>query len=807
MDHMEHVYGTYNVLLIFISYIIAVAAAYSALDLAGRVNRSIGRVRQLWLLCGAMSMGLGIWSMHFVGMLAFKLPVQVSYDVTLVVLSVLFAAAGSYIALYVVCRAVMGAKELVTGGLLMATSICAMHYTGMAAMKIEIDYDPIWVGLSIVVALTASLAALYLIFKLGREEGSSAVSYKLGSGMLMGAAIAGMHYIGMEAASFHIDHLDTQSNWDIEPGMLAYLIAFSTLAMLGVTMFGAYVSRRLVQKDSAIQESEVWYRSLYNNNSDGIIAVDLEGRIIDFNPAVKDILGLKLENHKNSSIFSLNFPEEFRTAWDTRAYARYSMAYTREDGFTFELVVMHVPVVINDTQTGLYILLKDVTEEKRAQLQIEHLAYHDELTGLPNRRRFNQLLRELIEDSKRSGGGFAMMVLDLDRFKMINDSLGHTNGDIFLQEMSGRINKSIAQEAVTLSRLGGDEFTLLCHGMTDEQEISKLAERVIKAISVPYRLKDNDFYVTASIGIAVYPVHGDDGEKLLRNADAAMYEVKRVGKNGFQFFSTALNEELQEKLELEGDLRKALERGELQLFYQPQMRATDNQMIGVEALIRWHHPVKGVISPGLFIPIAEDTGIIYDIGTWVLRTACQQMKAWHDAGGPLIPVSVNLSSQQFHQSNLVELICGILDETGLEPHYLELEITESMMMDAALSTGVLNELNRLGIRISLDDFGTGYSSLSYLKLFPIHKLKIDRSFITDITHNDNDKALVATIIAMAQNLNMNVIAEGIETKDQLDFLTANDCQEIQGYYFSRPLSAADVEKAFFEPQRHIESLM
>lgn len=807
MNHTEHVYGTYNVLLIFISYIIAVTASYSALDLAGRVNRSSGRVRQLWLLCGSMSMGLGIWSMHFVGMLAFKLSVHVSYDIGWVILSVLFAAVGSYIALYVVCRAVMGRRELIMGGLLMAAAITAMHYTGMAAMNIEIEYHPLWVGMSIVVALSASLAALYLIFKLGRDETSSHFKYKLCSGLLMGAAIAGMHYIGMEAASFHVEHPVPESELDIEPDMLAYLIAVSTLVMLAVTMFGAYVSRRLVQKDSAIQESEVWYRSLYNNNGDGIIAVDLDGRIIDFNPAVTDMIGLKLEDYKNGSVFRLNFPPVFRETWEARSYSRYTMTYTRQDGFPFELKVAHVPVVIDDRQVGLYILLKDVTEEKRAQLQIEHLAYHDELTGLPNRRRFNQLLRDLIEESKASGGGFAMMVLDLDRFKMINDSLGHTYGDIFLQEMSGRINRSIIGETVMLSRLGGDEFTLLYRGKTNEQEIGELAERIIKAISVPYRLKDNDFLVTASIGVAVYPVHGDDGEKLLRNADAAMYEVKRAGKNGFQFFSRALNDELQEKLELEGDLRKALERKELTLFYQPQMRASDTQMIGVEALIRWQHPVKGIISPGLFIPIAEETGIIYDIGNWVLRTACQQMKVWHEAGGPLIPVSVNLSSQQFHQSNLVESIQAILNETGLAPQYLELEITESMMMDAALSTGVLNDLNRLGIRISLDDFGTGYSSLSYLKLFPIHKLKIDRSFITDITHNENDKALVATIIAMAQNLNMNVIAEGIETKDQLDVLTANDCQEIQGYYFSQPLSAAEVEKAFFEPHRQTESMM
>ena len=277
--------------------------------------------------------------------------------------------------------------------------------------------------------------------------------------------------------------------------------------------------------------------------------------------------------------------------------------------------------------------------------------------------------------------------------------------------------------------------------------------------------------------------------------------MKKKGKNGYQYYSAELNDKLVNKIELEGDLRKAVEQGELELYYQPQIRAEDEQMIGIEALVRWNHPTKGVLSPGIFIPIAEETGIIYELGTWVLREACRQMRKWHLAGGPLIPVSVNLSSQQFHQPYLADYVKDILRETGLEPHFLELEITESMMMDASVSTPILNQLNEFGVRISLDDFGTGYSSLSYLKMFPIHKVKIDRSFIRDITENDNDKAIVSTIISMAQHLNMEVIAEGIETKAQLDILTEKDCEKIQGYYFSRPLSAIDVEEGFFIPSR------
>jgi diguanylate cyclase (GGDEF)-like protein len=453
-------------------------------------------------------------------------------------------------------------------------------------------------------------------------------------------------------------------------------------------------------------------------------------------------------------------------------------------------------------------LIKDITEETQAQQNIRHQALHDPLTGLPNRRKLDEVLASTIQVCEQKQHKFAVLVMDIDRFKMINDSLGHSIGDVFLKEVSSRIVTVIeashpqANSNVTLARMGGDEFTMVVTGeQADEKQVVRLAEKIVEAIKQPYRLKENDFYVTASIGIAMYPEHGAGTDALIKHADSAMYEVKKNGKNGYQFYTAQLDSELYERIELEGYLRKALERNEMVLYYQPQIRTLDSRMIGVEALIRWQHPLKGLLAPDVFIPLAEETGMIYDIGNWTIREACRQMKLWHASGGPLIPVSVNLSSQQFHQSNLVEQVQVALTETGLEAKYLELEITESMMMDAAVSTAILNELSALGVKISLDDFGTGYSSLSYLKHFPIHKLKIDRSFVTDITESHSDQAIVATIISMAQNLKMEVIAEGIETKGQLDILMQNDCREIQGYYFSRPLPANEVENNFFVPLR------
>ncbi|HZG82102.1 MAG TPA: diguanylate cyclase, partial [Brevibacillus sp.] len=343
--------------------------------------------------------------------------------------------------------------------------------------------------------------------------------------------------------------------------------------------------------------------------------------------------------------------------------------------------------------------------EQKAKEIVEYQAHHDELTGLPNRRMFQRVLREAIARNEKKQTKFAVLMLDIDRFKLINDSLGHTYGDQFLQEVSKRLLVCSDGYQASVARMGGDEFTLICEECPNRGAVTRLAESLVAAIEVPYHLKQNDFYVSASVGIAVYPDHGTNEEELLQKADQAMYEVKKNGKNGYRFFTSELDEHLHTKIELEADLRKAIQRQELVLYYQPQIQAGSNKMIGVEALVRWNHPVKGILSPGVFIPIAEETGMIYEIGTWTLREACRQMREWHLAGGPLIPVSVNLSSQQFHQPNLIEYIREILEETGLEPKYLELEITESMMMDAKVSKSILQELDEFGVKISLDDFG------------------------------------------------------------------------------------------------------
>ncbi|MBR2566373.1 MAG: EAL domain-containing protein [Paenibacillus sp.] len=818
---MEHIHGTYNLQLVILSYIIASLSSYAALDLAGRVSLTSGRARHWWIACGAVSMGLGIWSMHFVGMLAFVLPIHVSYSTDKIMVSVLLAIAASGVALNFARRQSHTITRLVLAGLLMTIGITSMHYVGMEAMSIPVTYKPALVSLSVLVAAVASFAALWLMFYFNRRDSKLSWVYKMGSGFIMGLGIVGMHYTGMAAARFQQariipDHLSRQ----VEPEMLAYLITAGSFVTIGLTLFGNFINQRMSLKDQRIRESEQWYQALYHNHSDAIISVDRAGIIKGINAAVTTITGYtekRVIDRPVEQILKHMEPqcESIHNAckWDDQELEQQLFMAKMRNGRDelLDLSIAVIPVIIDETHVGSHILIKDITEETQAQEKIRHQALQDPLTGLYNRRKLDEVLANTIHICKENEARFAVMVMDIDRFKMINDSLGHSIGDIFLKEVSSRITSTIeasypqAASNVTLARMGGDEFTMVVTGeQATEKHIVQLAEQIVEAIQQPYRLQENDFYVTTSIGIAMYPEHGDVTDDLIKHADSAMYEVKKNGKNGYQFYTAQLDSELYERIELEGYLRKALVRNEMVLYYQPQIRTQDGQMIGVEALIRWQHPIKGLLAPDVFIPLAEETGLIYEIGNWTLREACRQMKAWHASDGPRIPVSVNLSSQQFHQPNLVEQVQNALSETGLEAKYLELEITESMMMDATVSTAILNDLSALGVKISLDDFGTGYSSLSYLKHFPIHKLKIDRSFVTDITESHSDQAIVATIISMAQNLQMEVIAEGIETKGQLDILMQNECKEIQGYYFSRPLPASEVENNFFVPWRLLE---
>jgi diguanylate cyclase (GGDEF)-like protein len=449
-------------------------------------------------------------------------------------------------------------------------------------------------------------------------------------------------------------------------------------------------------------------------------------------------------------------------------------------------------------------IVRDITERKNSEARIFNLAYYDELTELPNRQLFSQSLERTIALAQRDGQKFAVLFVDLDRFKRINDTLGHSVGDELLKEVARRLENctrstdSVARfdaagdGGIKLARLGGDEFVIKLYGIDNEESVSAIASRVIKVLTPPFNCEGHQFVVTPSIGIALYPQDGETGEELLMNADSAMYRAKFVGRNNYKFYSETMRTKSLHRLDLENQIRMAIDGGQFELHYQPKVDAETWALVGAEALLRWNHPERGSIAPNDFIPVAEETGLIVPIGQWVLREACKQVRAWSTLPTGAIPVSVNISSHQFNSDGLIEDVFDAVSGAGIDALLLELEITESVLLQDAENTLLsLRRLKQAGVSLSVDDFGTGYSSLSYLKRFPIDTLKIDRSFVKDLHCDADDAAICAAILAMARQLGLNVVAEGVESEEQLEFLRRHGCNQIQGYLCSKPLSAAD----------------
>ncbi len=471
-------------------------------------------------------------------------------------------------------------------------------------------------------------------------------------------------------------------------------------------------------------------------------------------------------------------------------------------------VVHHYAEVVFEsggTVTAVVGTIQDITNQKQAEAQIHFLSNYDRLTQLPNRQLFQDRVTQALAAQKRHATQGAILLVNLDRFQRINDTLGPKCGDTVLREVAERLLHCVRQsdtvarhddqEPVTLSRLGGDEFTILLTHLASAQSAAKVTQRILEALNAPYQIDDRLVVVTASIGIALLGQDGDDVDTLLRNADTAVHEAQGKGRNTYQFYSQSMNAALAERLSLETDLRRALERSEFLLHYQPQVDIRRWEIVGVEALIRWQHPERGMVSPMTFIPLAEEIGLIDQIGQWVLRTACAQQVAWRAYGLGEIAIAVNLSGAQFQQAGLVDSIRTIIQETGANPAQLELELTESTAMhNAENAVAIFQQLKSMGFSLSIDDFGTGYSSLAYLKRFPIDTIKIDRAFVKDLSSESEHAAIAIAIIAMAHGLKLRVLAEGVETQSQLDILRDQGCDVIQGYFFSHPLPANRVEQ-------------
>ncbi|TBL68296.1 EAL domain-containing protein [Paenibacillus thalictri] len=793
---LQHVNESYQVSLVLLSYLISVFASFTSLDLVGRVTSASGKIRKLWLWGGSVAMGLGIWSMHFIAMLALRTPLHTHYHIGTVLISMIFAIAASFVAMYVVSRKKVLPRQLFAGALFMGSGIAGMHYAGIYAMEMSavIVYNPAIVMLSLGIAYVSSFSALWLAFSFRRERSEKRLFRKICSGMAMGAGISGMHFTGMSAMKFVPDPDDIVYTADlISADLLAYSVGIATFAVLAFTMLGAFMDRQFAQHAAQLAASQQQYKSLFENNSDAVFQMDRNGRFVSVNPAIVQITGYSAEcliDKHVSELLHLKERNEVMARFGRTLSGeaqKFGVSLKHREGRTVELNVTSMPILSEDQVIGIYGIAHDVTEQIQAERKITYLAYHDEMTGLPNRRRFIDMLSTELGRSGETP--LAVLIMDVDRFKVVNDSIGQKQGDILIRKLAERVLQALPKGA-ELARYGSDEFTVILRGVNGAEETERWAQKLLDAVRTPFMIDSREIYLTVTIGISLYPLNGGDYETLLSQADTALLHAKKYGTNQIQQYASEMDFRWEQRLELENGIRKALERDEFELCYQPQYDITGT-LVGAEALVRWHHPEMGMISPALFIPAAEESGLIKPLGEWVLREACRQNKLWQMSGLASIRISVNLSIKQFEQPDLADKVAAILRETGLAPQYLELEITETMAMDVDRATRTLHDLKSLGLYVSMDDFGTGYSSLSVLKQFPIDKLKIDQSFVRDLHKDEGSASIVATIVAMAHHLNLKVIAEGVETKEQYDFLREHQCDQIQGFYFSPPLSPAE----------------
>jgi diguanylate cyclase (GGDEF)-like protein/PAS domain S-box-containing protein len=574
-------------------------------------------------------------------------------------------------------------------------------------------------------------------------------------------------------------------------------LAMLALGLTGLCLGAVVTERKQVERD--IRKSEKRYRLLFERNLAGVFRTTLTGRVVECNKAAASLFGYD----SPEEVMAVAAADLYETASDREAFltklnseksvTNHEMRFRRKNGDS-AWAMINASLVDEESQIATIIegTLVDITERKFAEEQVKTLAYYDALTGLPNRILLRDRLSTALATARRQKHKVALLFLDLDRFKIINDSLGHSVGDLLLQDVAARL-KRFAREQDTVARLGGDEFLIVLTNIKDVPSIAVAAERFMEAMTTKFVIQGHSLSIGCSLGVSIFPENGADNETLIKNADAAMYSAKDGGRNNFRFFTADMNAQAVERLVLENGLRQALEKKELFLEYQPQMNTVTGEIVGLEALLRWQHRELGLIPPHQFIGIAENSGLIVPIGEWVLRTACSQARKWQEEDLPAVSIAINVSAVQFRQHEFCELIRRVLRETGLAPHYLELELTESLLLaNADVTLSVIQELKAIGVTLAIDDFGTGYSSFSYLREFRVSKLKIDRVFIRDVAVNPDDAAITTAIISMAKNLHLKVIAEGVETEAQMSFLRAHQCDEIQGYYFSKPLAVDKV---------------
>ena len=757
-----------------------------AISLFHRAQAARGRARLVWLSLDAAAAGFGIWATHFIAMLAYDPGLGAGYDVTLTILSLLIAILLTGVGLTAALGDFGQKTAAVIGGAVVGAGVAAMHFTGVLALELpaRITWSPDLVMASIALGIVCAALALYVAAQ------PDARGRTLIATALLTLAIVSMHFTAMSAVLLVPDPTRVAGSLSLSPTSLSLVVAGAAAIILGMCFVAAIGDRRSKDK---LGRQKLLLDAALANMSQGLCMFDPDGRIVLFNERYQELTGLSAASLESHSLLDVvksrvlpGSPEEFVA--QVVAAMREGKTNTRvietTDGRTLR-------VIEQPRQEGGWVsTLEDITEWQKAQAKISHMARHDALTNLPNRR----LFRERLEDALRRitrGEQVAVFCLDLDRFKEVNDSLGHPVGDELLKEVARRLSECV-REGDTVAILGGDEFAIvLVGGELRVAETSALANRLIEVISAPCTIQDHQLIIGATLGISIAPNDGADPDQLLKNADMALYRAKGDGRGSYRFFEAGMDARAQARRLLELDLRAAVSNGEFEVHYQPLLDIKTNNIICFEALLRWNHPQRGLSLPSEFISLAEETGLIIPIGDWVLRTACADAARWPRD----VRVAVNISPAQFKSRNLVASVSTALSAAGLAANRLELEITESVLLqDTEATLATLHKLRALGLRISMDDFGTGYSSLSYLRSFPFDKIKIDRSFVSELAVPGDSMAIVRAVTGLGRSLGISTTAEGVETSEQLALLRSEGCNEVQGYLFSPARPAAEVDK-------------
>ncbi|AZO50781.1 MAG: EAL domain-containing protein [Mesorhizobium sp.] len=758
--------------LVALAALICGISSFSAVNLLRHVHRSTNRNRYAWLMIAATSTGFGIWATHFIAMIAFSPGIPNAYNTELSVLSlaaaVLLTAAGMWIA---TLRG--GIEHYLVGGAVLGVGIGTMHYTGMAAFEVQgrVVWDQLLVGISLVAGIT--LAAMSLFVALHRPSTLRTVS----AAVLLTLAICTLHFIAMGAVSIYPDSSIEISQYTIEPMSQAFAAAAASLVILVLSAAALWIDLRFRRHQAEAERMH----GLANAAVEGLIVCD-GTRIVSANDSIAALSGIA-STTLNTMVLSDLFGERSATAMAQADGQARETDLKSHDGTMIPVELIARPIDYCGKPHSV-VAVRDIRERKKAEQEIIRLAHYDPLTGLANRRSFNSRLEAEIAAAGRGGkdGQLALMLLDLDRFKEVNDLFGHAAGDAMLQKVA-QCASSKLRHGQMLARLGGDEFAIIAPNLPDPQAAGRIAEAVLAAIREENRLSPGGGLVSASIGIALYPLDADEQAALVSHADTALYRAKAEGKDTYRYFEASMGAEARDRRVMEHDLRQAVARGEFRLVYQPQKEISTGRMIGFEALIRWHHPEHGDISPAVFIPVAEDSGAIIQIGEWVLSAACEEAARWKN---PLM-VAVNVSAVQLHNPNFSRKVHEVLLRSGLAPGRLELEITETALVkDMPRALATLRQVKALGVRVAMDDFGTGYSSLSNLRAFPFDKIKIDGSFIKSVDRNGQVAAIVRAVLGLGRGLGLPVLAEGVETLGELRFLDAEDCEIGQGFYLGRP---------------------